>query len=184
MLRWPVIAVLALLGCAPGTQTRRAGPVRETVQIDAPTGTALLDLTREDDTTTGRIAAPPELVWRQLPAVYAAIGFGPETLAVVDGGARRIAVRNHRTRRVAGERMSRLVRCGQGLGAPKADNGQTRITLESWLEAAKDGGTTVHTRLVASARDIGTSTAPVACSSTGVLERIIGERLAARAEPR
>ncbi|NIQ56524.1 MAG: hypothetical protein GWN71_25125, partial [Gammaproteobacteria bacterium] len=88
----------------------------------------------------------------------------------------------HRTRRLAGDRLSTFLRCGQALGPPKADNGQTRVSLTSWLEPKGDG-TTIRTRLQATARDVGTSTAASACSSTGVLERIITEELAARTAP-
>jgi hypothetical protein len=178
----PLTVLLAVVSCAPSATTSTEPDLdRDLVVVDLPHGgSMMLELYRNAGVTIGWIAAPPEDVWPHLRVVYAEVGLGPDVLSLHDPETMRIGVRNHRTRRLAGERLSHFLRCGQGLGAPKADNGQTRIGLTSWLEADA-GGTLIRVRLEGSAREIGTSTAAVTCSTTGELERRLVEAVVARA---
>lgn len=172
---------LGVVACGGTPGQAGSGPVREPMIVDLPGGRAwVMDLVRDDETTTALIAAAPDAVWRHVPAVYGVIGLGPESWSLLDPGARQIAVQNHRVRRLAGERLSRFLRCGGGLGSPKADRGETQVGLATWLEPA-EGGTLLHTRLVGTARGGGASTGVIRCTSTGELERILTEQVAARA---
>ena len=180
--RLPTIAAVGLLaaGCAGSGSGGGTGVARESVGVAVPGGGDWsLDLIREDGTTSAWMDASPEEVWLHLPAVYATLGLGPETFSVLDPRNRQIAVRNHRTRRLADQRLSRFLYCGESMGQPKIDNGNGRVHLATRLDA-EDGGTMVRTRLEGEAHDSGRSTAPVRCSSSGRLERIVMEQLAER----
>lgn len=180
-------AALSLAGCAGGqSQTDAPGEPRRTVAVDlvaqgaSPDNTfALVDLYADDGVVTGTFLASPADIWTELPAVYEEVGIGTGDLAVFDPVTRRIGVREHRIRRIDGKRLSGYLRCGTALGAPKADNGQVRLTLTTWV-GSEDAETTVSTKVRAWTRDQGTSTGPLTCQSNGALEREILERLQLR----
>ncbi len=175
-------AVLFTLACAPPRGPGESGPPtgRETVALESPTGGLLMiDLYRDEGITTGHIDAPIGDVWQEMAELFAGVGLPSGDLTVYDPAARRIGAGGVRTRRLAGERLSRFLECGGGLGSPKVDNGQARISLESWLEPDGDA-TLVHSRLDGVARDVGTSTAPIRCTSNGRLERELLVRLEGR----
>jgi hypothetical protein len=173
------LATLAiLLGCASAqSPARDSGPKRETLAVGGSAGGyILINVYRDDGTTTARLDAPPAEVWKQLVSVYNEIGLSPDRLSIHDPAGRQIGATDLRIRRLAGERLSRWLECGHSLGVSKADNGQARITLESWLDP--DGESTMlMTRLEGTARGVGTSTAPIRCGSNGKLEREILARL-------
>jgi hypothetical protein len=169
----------ALTACAGSSGSEAPSPGRTErvpIQIEYGAGTVTVDLVREEQVTTGWIDAPVEDAWRHLLGVYETIGFQVEDLTEYVPAARHVGVSLPRVRRIAGERPSRFLDCGYSLTAPKADQGHVRLLLSTWL-SPKDGGTTVTTRLEASARDSGTSTAPIRCSSKGKLEQLIADRL-------
>lgn len=180
-------SALTLSSCARGqTGTDAPRDPRRTVAVDlAAQGTkpgntfSLVDLYTDDGVVTGALLATPEEVWSELPAVYEELGIGSGELGVFDPAARRIGVTEYRARRIAGQRLSRYLRCGTALGAPKADNGQVRLTLATWVDS-EDGESTVSTRVSAWTRDQGTSAGPVVCRSNGALEREIIERVQLR----
>jgi hypothetical protein len=181
MKRITAIALaLALAGCAQGSgaPTPEEGPQRAQVAWDAGSF-ELMDLTVEDNTVSGWLDVPPEQLWPHVPPVYDEIGLKLSDLETYDPGRHRVAVVNHRARRLAGKRLSRLLRCGDSFGPPKADNGQVRVSLSTWLEPA-EGGTRMHTRLEAWTRGVGTSTGAIQCSSTSALEQDIMKRIQLR----
>jgi hypothetical protein len=167
-----LILMLAAAACAPPEPGTSTGPVqgRETVSITLPDGSvAYVEMHRQDGITTGRVSGSVDDAWRTLPDVYDEVGLSRDRLTVYDRGSHRIAAAGVRTSRLAGQRLSTFLRCGVGLGTPKADNGQTRITVETWL-AVDDEGTRVMTRLEGMARDVGAGTSPIRCASNGRFE--------------
>jgi hypothetical protein len=172
-----VAACLLAAACNTSTGGGPVGDTPDPVMVDMPGGHfGIIDVVREDNTSTAWMPVPPEDVWLHLPAVYGAIGLPLDRLTVLDETAHRIGTSGYRTRRLADRRLSRLLECGYSMGAPKADNGQVRVDLHTWLEP-HDGGTNVRTRLEAVARSGGTSSSAVKCSTNGALEKEIVNRL-------
>lgn len=180
MRRTPILAACLLVAaCASSGAPAVDAPARVAVGAHVPAaGDWAYQITREDGVTSAWLHADPEDVWRQLPALYASIGIDPSELAVNEA-QRRVGIRNYRTRTLADQRLSRFLHCGSSLGQPKIDSGFGRVHLMTWLQA-EEAGTRIFTRLDGDARDARTSTAAVACASTGRLERILTERLAER----
>lgn len=171
----PPVAVLAALA-ACGTTSAPVRTVDQPVSYDVPAARQGVHLVRDEGVSTGSIDAPLDEVWRHLPAAYAGLGLEADALDVLDPAARRIVVTDHRVRRLGGERLSRYLDCGLSTGTPKADNGQARIDLESWLEPDGDA-TRIRIRFEGRSRDTGSSSGAVLCTSKGTLERELTVRL-------
>lgn len=174
--------LLAMAGCTTASETSPP-PVTPAGQTRIPLADmghgASVDLVRDDQISTGWIDADVADAWRNLLAVYAALGFEVKDLAEYVPEARRVTVSQPRIRRLADKRPSTYLECGHSLTSPKADKGGLRVFLSTWLEPL-EGGTRVTTRFEASARDTGTSTAAVACASNGRLEQLIADQLLLR----
>jgi hypothetical protein len=176
---------LVLVACGASRSDGRSAD-RQTVVVDlmaqnaSPTNSfSLVDLVTVDGTVRASLLATPEEIWAELPAVYDEIGLRRADLAVFEPAARRIGVREHRIRRLGGQRPSRFLRCGDTFGAPKADNGQLRISVTSTTQADDDGAI-LSTTVTGWTRDPGTSTGPLRCTSNGALEREIIHRVQLR----
>jgi hypothetical protein len=82
------------------------------------------------------------------------------------------------SRRLAGSNLSRFLDCGSTMTGLRADSYRIEMPLIVLLDRAGQAKTRVRVGLVASARDMsGTSTEPVLCLSTGVLEARIHESI-------
>lgn len=175
--------LLALSACASnpreGPPTTATGQTRVPMTVDLASGSYSVDLVRDDQITTGWIDAPVDDAWRHLLDVYEALGFEVRDLTEYIPAERRVTVAVPRMRRLADQRLSTFLDCGYSMTSPKADQGHVRVFLSTWLEP-KEGGTTVTTRFEAAARDTGTSTAAVPCSSRGKLEQLIADQLLLR----
>lgn len=76
--------------------------------------------------------------------------------------------------RLAGQPMSKWLRCGGGLTGDYADSWRLTIAYAVFVDTASAGASRVGVALYATARNPdGVSTQPVACGSTGALERDI-----------
>jgi hypothetical protein len=75
---------------------------------------------------------------------------------------------------LAGEPISKFLDCGMILMGQAADNYRITMSVVSQV-TARGAETNLETWLTASARDLGTSTASVSCSSTGALETRINQ---------
>jgi len=172
---------VVVTACGSGPRTAPADPHTRTLAlIDAGQGGKFdIELVREETRWTGRVDGSPEAVWKHLPAVYEELGIGSRDLSIFNTVGHQIGVNNRRMSRLGDRRMSEILDCGPSLLSDKADRGQTRVSLTTWLEAREDG-TAVHTRLQATSRDGGTSATPALCTSRGVLEREIMNRLLLR----
>jgi hypothetical protein len=168
------LLTLGVWACAPASPPTRTAD--QPVVYDVPAARGTMHLTRDDGVVSGRLEAAPERVWSYLPAVYVELGIEAEDLTLFDPVARRIGIHDYRTRRLGGQRLSRLLDCGPSMGTPKADNGQARVDLETWLEP-EEGGTRVRVRFEGRVRDTGTSSGVVSCPSKGEIERDLTARL-------
>lgn len=166
-----VAAALLLTGCA----TSGAPNVeRETVSVTLPTTGAqiMVEVDREDPTTSEVIRAAPDDVWNALRTVYEALGI---EVTYVDDARKRVGAEDWRTRSIADQRLSRWVDCGSGLGGRYADTWQVRLNIGSLVQAAP-GGATIFTRVDGYARSMdGSGGGDQHCRSNGKLEAVIAE---------
>ena len=126
------------------------------------------------------LAAPPDSVWRLLPAVYGELGIDYSTLdqtgRVIGNDALRL--RN----RLGKVPLSRYVACGTDNGRENADSYAVTMSVRTWvLPDSASAGTTVATSVHATARSLLFNSGDVACSSTQRLEAQISELVKARA---
>lgn len=177
------VALLLAVGACTAPRDRPlatpTGQKRTPVQVETFGGTYTVDLVRDDQISTGWIDVPVDDAWRHLLAVYGALGFEVADLAEYIPEARRVTVSERRMRRIADKRLSTYIDCGYAIAGNKADGGNVKVYLSTWLEP-KDDGTQVTTRFESSARDTGTSTAAVPCTTNGKLEQLIADQLVLR----
>jgi hypothetical protein len=112
-----------------------------------------------------------------LPGVFEELGV-PVTL--VDRRARMLGTRDSRVRRIGEARPSRYLDCGSGLAGQYANIYDVYLTVVTQLLPAAEGGLEVRSQLEAAAKDAAHSNNPVRCTSKGVLEAEIVEKLRAR----
>lgn len=175
-MRWvPVVVVvlvpLTLAACGTGPESGSAEPApRNTpVRVEAGGGGIpyQVELVREADQVSAVIPAPPEAVWEQLLEVYEEIGLPPTELTRYDSEERSIGVADHRTARLAGDRLSLLLNCGHAMGTPREDRGDVEVDLSTRLSPEGDG-TLVVTRFAGQLGRRGSL-----CASRGRLEQEI-----------
>lgn len=125
----------------------------------------------------GEIERPPDTlavasgrVWAALPAVFSALDI---PISVADSATRVIgAMYLSRRRPVGGERLSRILQCGDGSFGPNADHYEVQLTALSGVIPI-DSAHTALTIAVAGAALANGNSSRVACTTTGVLERKI-----------
>jgi hypothetical protein len=132
------------------------------------------------DSYTGinaRINASPSSIMETLVNVYPDLGIPVGTLMASTGqiGNRTYRVPGHRLKTI---QLSQVLDCGAGsLTGRPADVDEITINVISTIKHATDSGSVVNTYLSATARGYTSSNDPVHCASTGVLERMINDRL-------
>jgi len=180
-VRWiPVIlAPLALGACASssGTTLRDTDTRRAPTIISGADGvTTQIDTQRELTTQSQLIEMPANAAYRRVHAAFDVMGIAPTVFSERDliVGRQNLVLR----RRLGETRLSALLNCGSGITGNNADSYEITMTVFTQLSAAGDDLSRIATRVDASARPMGTSNTPVACTSTGRLEREIAERVA------
>lgn len=169
----PLALLAALAGCATGTGAA-AGPGT----ADNVHNTQLsLNMTvyREPGRATHALPAPVERVRTHVAVVYQEMGI---PVTSTDPAAKVVVAAGQRLRTVDGRRIGAFFDCGGGFGNA-ASAYQVIVTARTELVADAAGGSVARTAVEASARAPASGTR-VSCNSTGLLERTIGERLAAR----
>lgn len=163
------VAGMASLGCAA-----RGAPAveRDTISLNNPaTGVQLrIRIERDDPTVATTIHATPQQVWEATEYVYNALGI---ELTYYEPERQRLGAQEWRARRIGGQRLSRWVDCGVGVGGRYADTWQVRLNVGSVVEAAGDGAI-IYTRVDGYARSMdGSSANDQHCTSLGSLEVVI-----------
>ena len=158
-------------------------PERDYMRVEVPDhGTYRFEITRDDRVTTAWLPLDREQVWKHLLPTFGGLGLRAEQLGTYDPDRYQIAVENERVLELAGEPLSKFLRCGYSLTSPRADQGQVLITLAAWLESLEEG-TVINVRLDGVARDRGASSALTRCTSSGDLEQLMVEEIVVRAMP-
>jgi hypothetical protein len=180
-MRWLKVLTAAVLatGCASGSPSSDRGPEIPTRIISGSSTSA--DIILEDQRyAVGRDfgATAPEL-FEATVAAYAELGIEITEMEV----DRRVGNRRFQARRrLAGERLTKYLRCGVDVtGRALADSGIAVIDVVSEIVPLSDLDSRLETTVAASARKAGgTSTDPVLCTSRGGLEERIADLVAQR----
>lgn len=129
-----------------------------------------------------RVAAPADSVWAVLPEVLRGLGITPQ----MGTGVERV-IGNPRitSRRLAGERLDRYLRCANEGAGPSASS-MVRIQLSVISTVAPEGerGSRLLTEVRGTATPVEGSGGTLMCASTGMLEGKIGAALTARVAAR
>jgi hypothetical protein len=124
------------------------------------------------------IPRPPRDVWIVVKQVYADYQV---PLTVDDAVAMTLGNQDfYRSQRFAGRRMPELVNCGSGMTGPNAATYRIYMSLLTNIVDDGRGGSTLHSTLQASARDMAGPSASdrIPCASSGELERTLQARVA------
>jgi hypothetical protein len=130
---------------------------------------------RDDAARDVYVDAPAARVWEAVPIAYRRMGL---EITASDPTRGELSTEYYRARaRIGRARISTYVDCGSGaLGLPNADNYQINFRAVTRLYPdSLNHKTTVRTILRATAKADGVSGDPVACLTTGELERLIGQ---------
>ena len=180
-MRRSIVCSLALLlgACAPsgGTMRESMGVSDAAIRTGNQGSTTLQDvqITSRPGLGTVAVEATPDKVWSVLPAVYAELGI---PLSQTDPAQKLLSAQNARVSRVGGKRLSTYFRCG-GVYGDNADGGNAYVSARTQVFVANDGKTMARTEVRAAASGDGTTMGE--CGSTGLLEKAIGDAIAARA---
>lgn len=172
-----VVAVIAVTACASsGTAVPSGAPSSQSVGVVGPTGTIAMGTTDRSESNVQTLPFTPDAVWRILPAIYDSLGIPVATLDPVKRtiGNAGYAVR----RRLKTTPLSRFIDCGQTQLGPNADDYDVRLSVISQVRPT-EGGTTVTTTVVASARPVNYAQEYSSCPSRGSLEQRIIDALRA-----
>lgn len=170
--------LLLLCGCASaGTSppTSDSTPKQAVIYSSSETGTLLAERPRA---SIAMIAAPPASVWLAVKKVYADWDI---PLAVENTSTRQIGNQNFvKIRQVAGRSMTQFVDCGSGMTGPKAATYRIYMSLLTDVIPDAKGGTKLQTTFVPMGQDVaGGSTDRIPCGTTGRLEQLLLDQVAA-----
>lgn len=175
-MKWiGMAAAVAVAGCATAGGT---GPERDTTVVSVPTA-GREDINArartQDAATAVSLPAPPDRVWAVLDRAYTDSGI-PVVLRDPDHwtmGNRNLEI----SRRLNGNALSRYFTCGNtSLGTEAADSYRLQVNVVTTV-MQQGAGSQAVTYVHALARQPGTSSPPLNCTSTGALEKEIANRL-------
>jgi hypothetical protein len=172
------LLLLALCGCASAgstSETSNSTPKQAALYSSPETGVLLAERPRATSTT---IAAPPAAVWLAVKKVYADWEI---PLSVENPSTHQIGNQNfYKTRQIGGKSMTDFVDCGSGMTGPKASTYRIYISLLSDVMTDGNGGTKVQVTFVPMGQDVaGGSSDRIPCGTTGRLEQLLLDRVAA-----
>ncbi|HEX8675272.1 MAG TPA: hypothetical protein VF710_25480 [Longimicrobium sp.] len=171
-----VLAAFFLLGaCATSSSSVVTAGTPSTLRIDSQGGTKEVRVGMAAPVALAdNLLVSPEVAWARLPQAFAAVGL--EGAVPLDAERTLVLGPKRVSRRLAGERMSRLLNCGEGLAAPNADTHSVMLTISTQVVPAGTASR-LETRVQATATPQVSGGATVACSSTGVLENRIAAEM-------
>ena len=179
-----VMGTLLLAACASGGGSEAPKPAGPAGSIDRAQTTgaaegANLDMTVHSTnfTSSDIVVASLDSAWAVLPDVWKSLGL------TIDG----ISTREHRLqsgsmrirRQLAGVSLSRFIECGRSTQGPNADVYFIVLRFETVLSGS-DGNVLARSAMAVTGEGTGNSGQVTRCSSSGELERRVGERLTRR----
>lgn len=159
-----LIVLVVLAGCASGPPESHPSP-RAIFTGDH----GVLTTSTVEQGTVDSVAAAPNAVMRALLSSYEEIGI---KVTLIEPQAQRLGNPDFSASgSLGGERLSKLVKCGDSMTGSRADDSRIYLSVVSTVRA-RPGGSEIETRLEALARDerSGASADRLPCSTTGVLE--------------
>src|SRR5262245_15912352 len=174
-MRIPVLIVLAVCaGCGSSparVDTSLGGSTPPAAVITSSTG-ADVRLALDTDPSEHMVKGSLKTVWAALADVFESL---PVPLDFADPRGYKAGNTHWVTRSSIGSRrMSTFLRCGIGPAGPLADSHRITMQVLTELKSISSDTTAVFTQINATASSVdGSSTAPVACATTGALESAI-----------
>jgi hypothetical protein len=175
--RLSLLLVTVQLGCASGAvPVSSAAGDRQTMTIlDAGQP---VNITIDRDPSSHQVAASLNSAWNSIAPVYEALGI---PLEYAD-------LRTHRTgntrfvvsRQLAGQPMSKMLRCGEGITGALADSYRIQMSIWTELKSIDAENTAVFTRIEAKGSSVSGTGSTVNCITTGMLESAIVKLLKQR----
>jgi hypothetical protein len=160
----------ALAGCASAT----GSTPQENGRVVDRTNTAVLRSRDETVQNTVHVAAKQDAIFAALADIYPALGVN---IALQDPATGEFGNRNFsKMYRLGGVQLSNYLGCGITSTGPGADSFLVTMSLVSHVTPDATGSTVV-TRLDATAQDQGSSSARQACLTTGQLEQKVSDLL-------
>ena len=173
-----IAAGLGLAACASsGGDMPRSGTADVNTQLQTDYGVRSISLRTTEDVYVSEDTLPRTTgnVYRQLAATYDEMGI---PITKVNAEARLIGAVETRLRGdLAGNPISKYLRCGTSITGSIADQYQVYLTVVTQLESLETGEDGVYTHLSAIAQQGGRSGNNIRCATRGVLERDIFEHL-------
>jgi hypothetical protein len=133
----------------------------------------------DDQTREAQLPIEMEAAWARLPVLLEELGL---PIGSIDARRRRVAHAGDRIRRIDGKRLSSFIDCGMGATAEQyADSYIVTLGYEVVLKPDPSGsGIFVEMRVDASAKPRAVSGGALRCTTKGVLEALVFERLSLR----
>lgn len=178
--RWLAL-VLVSWGCAANTGA--GSPETKTDVLRTATGpNEAVDLTRQTLLHAREYAVATTDVWNALLEIEPDLGMPLESADTTTGT---VVYRLVTSRPRIGEKHASLyLDCGRGPGGtPRVDTYQLTLRLTAYVERITSTRTVARIALVGYARDRGTTTDPLPCTSSGAFEERALAVLTARLEP-
>jgi hypothetical protein len=172
------LLLVLLGGCASAGSsppTSDSTPKQAVIFTSSETGTLFGERPRA---SAMAIAAPPATVWLAVKKIYADWDI---PLGVENPSTRQIGNANFfKVHEVAGQPMTQFVDCGSGMTGAKAASYRIYMSLLTDVIPDGKGGTKLQTTFVPVGQDIsGGSTDRIPCGTTGRLEQLLLDRVAA-----
>lgn len=168
-----ILVVLATGACASSAAVNQE---RDPVLVMIGNG-SMVRYAKDVRVMTADLSGSPASHWRQLNAAFGALGLPITQRDSVEHvlASRETALNG----RFGDASLSRVLDCGRTtMGAQRADAYRVWLSVASQLQESGNG-TTLRTTVVARAMDPSSSTAPIQCGSTGVLEEELAKQLGA-----
>jgi hypothetical protein len=171
-----IALLLAICGCASaGTPENDTTPRQAKIFQSAETGTLLGEQPRA---VKAELSAPPATVWLAAKQVYTSFDI---PVTVDNPSAHQLGNADfYKSRQLAGRSMAQFVDCGSGMDGPKASSYRIYMSLLTTVVTDGKGGTRIQTTFVPVGQDMsGTSSDRLSCATTGKLEALFLEKVAA-----
>jgi hypothetical protein len=170
-----VVLVLTVgVACASpsGGASSRGDPV-ESVSVESQTATQNITLRPDVSASRSSIEAPAKKVWAALPTAYSAL---PIPLEAIDSAHHFVVGSALAYREFLRSPVSQFVDCGSTIMGPSADSYNVRLRVQTQVDSVSASSSALRTWVEATGSSSGGA---VRCSSTGRLERMIGDQVKA-----
>jgi hypothetical protein len=176
MRRAVPVTLLILAACSSASsRPGEALPGRSQTAAVRDAAGGVLRINPGDGAATTSIAAPLDAVWESLPAVFDSLGIQVNT---VDPAIKAFGNSGFElSKRLGKTSLSQYIDCGQAQAFPSADTYQIYLVVMLQLRSADPATTTVATSVQASGKPVTVRGDYTRCSSKGVLEKRIADRI-------